>query len=132
MDEHKELKGEREKLKKIVKSPLVERLTEKITGTELFIVIATKNYLKALRNMDGDIIAQIGIARELDKPFFIIDDSRLLKEEIEEVRRYFSNDNIIRITTINWNDKSSINSVVSEIKKLAGGKGIDVVTQYDI
>lgn len=132
MDEYKEPKEEIERIKKTVKSPLIERLTNKIAGTELFIVIATKNYLEALRNMDGDVITQIGIARELDKPFFIIEDSRLLKEEIEEARRYFSNDNIIRITTINWDDKSSVNSVVSEIKKLAGGKGIDVVTQYQL
>ena len=69
-----------------------EELKEKISGCGFFIVLSTRKYLESLKKSDKDIMAQISIARELKKPFFIIEDNRMLQPDIEEIRKYFSND----------------------------------------
>lgn len=86
---------------------LTDELKKKISGCEFFIVLSTKNYLKALRNSDEEILTQINLARELKKPFFIVEDSRLSQSEKEEMRRYFSNDNIIERIAVNIENKNS-------------------------
>ncbi len=44
----------------------------------------------------SDILIQIEAARELSKPFFVIIDRRLSQDELDEIRKYFSKDNVIK------------------------------------
>lgn len=91
-------------------------LKEKISCSGLFIVLSTKNYLDSLRKSDEDIMTQIDIARELKKPFFIIEDSRMLQPDIEETRRYFSKDYVVDNITVNLGDKKSWGLVAKKIR----------------
>lgn len=116
-------------------SQLEKKLTKKISPADIFVVMATKNYLDALRNMDGDILTQIDIARKFQKPFLIVVDKRLSKNEIKEIDEYLSNDNIIKRVAIDIYDHISKRNVASEIKRLArevSGKDEDIhiITPY--
>ncbi len=95
-----------------------EELKKKISNCGLFIVLSTKNYLKSIRKSDEDIMTQIGIARELKKPFSIIEDSRMLQSDIEETRRYFSKDNVVDRISVNIGDKNSEVLVANKIREV--------------
>lgn len=113
-------------------SKLTERLTKKMSPSIFFIVLASRGYLRALKNLDGDITTQINIARKLKKPFFIVIDSRLSNNEIEEIDKYFSGDNIIKRITVNISDKNSAKDLALEIKKiskeLSGEDSLRIIT----
>ena len=93
-------------------------LRKKISGSQLFVVLATKCYLKSLKDDDRYITTQIGIARDLKKPFFIIKDSKLSKGEEDEIDQYFSKDNIIKETRTDVGSKNSARNIASEIKQM--------------
>ena len=110
-------------------------LKEKISHCGLFIVLSTKNYLKSLRKSDEDIMTQIGIARELKKPFLIIEDNRMLQPDIEETRRYFSKDNVVDRISVNLGDKNSEVLVANKIREVARmfcpeSKSVNIVTDH--
>jgi hypothetical protein len=110
-----------------------EELKEKISHCGLFIVLSTKNYLQSLRKSDEDIMTQIGIARELKKPFLIIEDSRMLQPDIEETRRYFSKDNVIDRISVNLSDKNSEVLVANKIREVTRmfspeSKSVNIIT----
>lgn len=96
----------------------VKRLKEKFSRCRFFIVLATKRYLKELKNDDGDILTQVGMARELNMPFFIIIDRRLSQDETYEIRKYFSNDNIIKELIVDIGSENSAGIVASEIRHM--------------
>ena len=121
--------------KRGVMNELAKKSTKKIDISCLFIVMVTRNYLDALRNLDGDILTQIDIARKFQKPFFIIIDKRLSNEEAKEIEEYFSKDNIIKRMTIDIFDTTSKRNIALEIKRLVrelSGKDeeIRITTQY--
>jgi hypothetical protein len=95
-----------------------DKLEEKISGCGFFVVLSTTSYLESLRKSDEDIMTQIGIARELKKPFLIIEDSRMSQPDIEETRRYFSKDNIIDRISVNLGDKNSELLVAEKIREV--------------
>lgn len=112
-----------------------DKLKEKISGCGFFIVLSTKNYLESLRKSDEDIMTQIGIARELKKPFFIIEDSRMLQPDIEETRRYFSKDNVIERVSVNLGSGNSVELVAKKIRHMSRmlcpeSEKINVITGY--
>jgi hypothetical protein len=91
-------------------------LKDKISDCGIFIVLSTSNYLDSLRKSDKDIMDQIDIARELKKPFLIIEDGRMSQQDKEETRRYFSKDNVIDKITVNLGDKKSWELVAKKIR----------------
>lgn len=95
---------------------LAPDIKKRISECKFFIVLSTKNYLRDLRNDDSDISVQINIARELNKQFFIIKDRRLSQDDIEEIRKYFSNDNIIKEITVDIGNNNSAKIIASEIR----------------
>lgn len=103
-----------------------DELRKKIESSNLFAVLATKNYLECIRNLDGDIIEQIRIAGELEKPFFLIMDKNLNTAEKNEIRNYLSKYNIIKEIEFDKRDKRTLNNVAKEINKLIG-KGAEIV-----
>jgi len=112
-------------------------LRKKIAGSQLFVVLATKCYLKSLKDEDKYITTQIGIARDLNKPFFIIKDSKLSKGEEDEINQYFSKDNIIKETRVDVGSKNSVMNIASELKQMMSclcytDKEIRLVTQETI
>lgn len=115
---------------------LIKKLRKKFATCKFFIVLATKNYLNGIRNADSELLIQATIARELKLPFFIIIDRRLTQDEIENIRKYFSKDNVIKEIIVDIGSKSSAFIVASEINQLMKcmypciNEPIDIVTQY--
>ncbi len=110
-------------------------LKEKLSKCQLFTALATKNYLNDLRNNDGDIQIQVSIARELNLPFFIIIDRRLSQSEIDEIRKYFSKDKVVKELMVDIGSENSAKIVSSEIRQMmkcmypCEGQTIEIVTQ---
>lgn len=96
-----------------------DKLKKKISNCGFFIVLSTKNYLDSLKKSDKDIMTQIGIARELKKPFLIVEDARMSQTEREEARRYFSKDNVIDSMTVNLGDNNSVGIVARKIRDIS-------------
>lgn len=114
-------------------SKLKKKLAKKIDLSNLFVVLVTKNYIEELRNLNGEILTSIRTAVELKKPFFIIVDSRLTKEEKDEIDNYFHGYDIIKRMEIDIKNKQSIDIIAREIKQLVwemtgDDKSIRVIT----
>ena len=104
-------------------SELDKKLDRNIDMSSLFIVIASRSYIEAIRCLNGDIMAQISIVRELKKPFFMIIDCKLSQEEKQYVGEYFSKDNIVKRMEIDICNRKDISDVAREIKMLMGNNG---------
>ncbi len=100
-------------------SELKKKLTKKIDISDLFILLINTNYIESIKNLDGNILTQIETARNLNKPFFMIIDKNMSKEEMEFLSNYFSEDNIIKIMEIDMRDRYATKEVAKEIKRLA-------------
>lgn len=114
---------------------LKEKITKKVELSNIFIVLATKSYLKELRELDEEILLSINAAVELKKPFFIVIDIRLTKEEKEEIDRYFRGNNIIKRIETDIKSKRSIEIIAREIKRLSWemtgkDKDVRIITTY--
>ncbi len=112
-----------------------EELKKKISSCGFFVVLSTKNYLELLRRSDENITNQINIARELKKPFLIIEDTRMLPPDIEEARRYFSKDNVVDKISINLGNDNSAGLVAKKIRDVSRmfcpeERSINIVTCY--
>jgi len=117
---------------------LVNDLKKKISGCKFFTVLSTKNYARELRNKDSDVSTQVRIARELNIPFVIIKDRRLSNDEVEEINKYFSKDNIIKELIIDMSKENSVLIITSEIRKImslthpCADQKISIITQDSI
>ncbi len=96
-----------------------DTVREKISGCGLFIVLSTNGYLESLRRQDKNILNQISIARELKKPFVIIEDARMLQPDIEEIRKYFSKDNVVERVSVNMDTHDSFKLVAKKIRDVS-------------
>jgi hypothetical protein len=117
---------------------LNEKLTEKISGSELFIVLGTRNYVTSLKEADESIGIQIDIARKFKKPFFMIIDRNLSKEDRQYLDEYFSKDNIISRMEVDIGNRASTRYIAKEIKALVRElsttecyQGVTISTPYD-
>ena len=125
------------RIESITMTEKTDDLKKKISNSKFFIVLATRGYLKDLKSEDKDIMTQIDMAREMNKPFYIIKDRRLSQKETEEIDKYFSGDRIIKETKADIGSESSARNVASEIKQMMicmfpENKGIRLVTQDTI
>ena len=111
----------------------LKKLDKKISTSSLFVVVATKNYIGAIRHLDRNITAQINIAREFKKPFFMIVDSKLSKEEKKYIGEYFSKDNIIKKMEVDIKNKKTARYIAREIKRLTweitGDSNVRIITE---
>lgn len=117
---------------------LKKRLIKKISGSDLFIVLGTRNYMISLKEIDESIAIQIDTARKFKKPFFIIIDRNLSKEDRQYLDEYFSKDNIISRMEVDIGNRSSTTYIAKEIKILAeelrtteDDKEVTISTPYD-
>lgn|SRR3990167_2909986 len=117
---------------------LKERLTKKISGSDLFITLGTRNYVASLKEADESIAIQIDTARKFEKPFFMIIDRKLSKEDRQYLDEYFSKDNIISRMEVDMGNRASAKYIAKEIKVLMRElgttedyKGVTIATPYD-
>jgi hypothetical protein len=115
-----------------------ERLIENIRGSCLFIVFGTRHYVTSLKETDESIGIQIDTARKFKKPFFIIIDRNLLKEDRQYIDEYFSKDNIISRMEVDIGNKASKTYIAKEIKILVeeliteeDDKDVTIATPFD-
>mgnify|MGYP003394128555 CR=1 FL=1 len=104
---------------------LKEKLTKKIRGSDLFIILGTRNYMRSLKENDESIAIQIDTARKFKKPFFIIIDRNLPKEDRQYLEEYFSN----RASTIYI--AKQIKTLVKELRTTGDYTGVNIATPYD-
>ncbi len=114
------------------------KLTEKISGSELFIVLGTRNYVTSLKEVDESIAIQIDTARKFKKPFFMIIDRNMSKEDMQYLDEYFSKDNIISRMEVDMGNVMSTTYIAKQIKALVRElrtpddyKGVTIATPYD-
>lgn len=117
---------------------MTKNLKKKFSKCRFFIVLATRNYLKDLRNDDREILTQVSMARELNMPFFVIIDRRVSQNDTEEIRKYFSKDNVVKELVVDIGSENSAMIVASEIRHMmecmypCENRTIDIVTQDSI
>ena len=73
----------------------MSKRAEQLIGSDIFLVFVTKNYLKDVRNKDREITEQISIAKEFDKPTFLIY-MNLSGGEIKEADELFKEHKVIK------------------------------------
>lgn len=116
---------------------LKTRLVKNISGSDLFIILGTRHYVRSLKKTDESIVFQIDTARKFKKPFFIIIDRNLSKEDRKYLDEYFSKDNIINTMEVDIGNSASSIYIANEIKKLVrelrveDDKGVILTTPYD-
>lgn len=118
-------------------SDVKKRLTKKISTSDLFIVLGTRNYVVALKENGENIATQVNIARELKKPFFVVIDRNLSKEDRQYLDTYFSKDNIISRMEVDINNRAftayvakEIKTLMQELRTMKDDDNITVVTSY--
>ena len=123
---------------KIRMGDVKKRLTEKISTSDLFIVLGTRKYVVALKENGEDIATQVNIARELKKPFFVVIDRNLSKEDRQYLDEYFSKDNIISRMEVDINNRAftayvakEIKILMRELRTMEDDDSVTIVTQYD-
>lgn len=115
-----------------------ERLIKNIRGSDLFIVLGTIHYVTSLKEIDESIGIQIDTARKFNKPFFMVIDRNMSKEDKQYLDEYFLKDNIISRMEVDIGNRSSTTYIAKEIKILAEGlrtteddKEVTISTPYD-
>jgi hypothetical protein len=89
-----------------------------IKESAVFMVLATKNYLRELKDYTSLIALQVTLAKVLNKPVFIMMDVGLTDLDKNSIRDYFKEHNVIKELPINRSDKNSIENIVKEIMNL--------------
>jgi len=74
----------------------MSKRAEQLIGSDIFLVFVTKNYLKDVRNKDREITEQISMAKEFDKPTFLIYFD-LSDGEIKEADELFKEHKVIKM-----------------------------------
>lgn len=97
---------------------LRRKLSRKIETSRLFVVLGTKNYIDDLKGNDENIMISIDVARAMNKPFLMVIDRNLSKEDRQYLEEYFSKDNIMSKIDIDMNNTMSIICMAQEIKRL--------------
>lgn len=93
-------------------------LKEKISKSDLFLVLGTRNYLNSLESFDPRILRQIELAYQYKKPVFLLIDIELKNEEKTELINYFRSHNVIKEMEFDVKDDKSLDIIAKEIKKL--------------
>lgn len=95
-----------------------EKLIENVRKSNLFIVLATRNYVKSLKKDEENLTIQIETAREFKKPFFIVIDRNMTKDDRQYLDEYFSKDNIISRMEVDIGNRMSTTYIAKHIKEL--------------
>lgn len=93
------------------------RLIGAIVKSDVFLVVATRNYLEAIKN-DPNIYDQIQIARQHKKPVLFLMDRQMTEEERREIKKHFDGMDIIGEISFDSNIPDSINGATSEVKEV--------------
>ena len=73
----------------------MSKRAEQILGSDIFLALISKAYLEEVRKKDREITEQISIAKEFDKPTFLIY-MNLSSREIKEATELFKEHKVIK------------------------------------
>lgn len=93
-------------------------LVEAIAGSETFLALATKNYLREMRNPNSEVAIQSRIAKKLNKPVIIVLAKDLPQADKLEIERRFLGYKVIKVIELDFNDQSSWTDAIKEIGEL--------------
>ncbi len=94
-------------------------LIEAIAGSEIFIALATKNYLQEMHNPNSEVSIQAGIAKKLNKPVVILMAKTISQTGKLEIERFFVGYNVIKVIDLDFDDYSSWKDAAEEIGQIA-------------
>jgi hypothetical protein len=83
--------------------------------SDVFLVLATRNYLQDLKKGDTRIVGQVEVAKKLGKPVFLLIDTRLTPDEEKELKTYFEQNKVIGEARFNPNDQQSMETAVANM-----------------
>jgi hypothetical protein len=86
--------------------------------SDVFLVLATRNYLQDLKKGDTRIVGQVEVAKELGKPVFLLIDTRLTPDEEKELKTYFEQNKVIGEARFNPNDQQSMETAVANMVRI--------------
>lgn len=73
----------------------MSKRAEQLLGSDVFVALVSPSYITDVKNKDMEITEQISIAKEFDKPTFLIYLS-LSEEEIKEADELFKEHKVIK------------------------------------
>jgi hypothetical protein len=100
------------------------RELDALAVSNVFVVLATRNYLQDLKEHDTRIVGQVEVAKSLGKPVFLLIDARLTSDEEKELKSYFEQHNVIGEARFNHTDQQSMKTAVANIVHILKEKGI--------
>jgi hypothetical protein len=86
--------------------------------SDVFVVLATRNYLQDLKEHDTRIVGQVEVAKSLGKPVFLLIDARLTPDEEKELKAYFEQNNVIGEARFNPDDWQSMETAVANMVRI--------------
>ena len=93
----------------------MSKRAEQIIGSDIFLVLVSKSYLEEVRNKDREITEQISLAKEYDKPTFLIY-MNLSEGEIKEADKLFKEHKVIKtLKTTTKYLKQEVNPFLKEM-----------------
>jgi len=96
----------------------VFELARCIADSNVFIALATKNYIEALKDGDSPVSLQVKLAKKHNRPVIILVDNRLSENEKIKLERYFVGFDILGVINISWSDEGSSISAMNQIKDI--------------
>ncbi len=93
-------------------------LIEAIAGSEIFIALATKNYLQEMHDPNSEVSIQSKIAKRLNKPVVIVMAKNLSQAGKLEIERFFVGYNVIKVIDLDFDDDSSWKDAAEEIRRV--------------
>lgn len=115
------MNSERLKSIKQMGEEVIQRNRAAIRDSAVFIALATKNYVRGVMDPDNEehdsLVGQIGYARDLGKPAFLVLEEGLTHGEVEGIRRAFQGFKIIGDAWFSRGDEKSMEAAVRRIRE---------------
>lgn len=93
-------------------------LIEAIAGSEIFLALATKNYLQEMHDPNSEVSTHSKIAKKFNKPVIIVLAKNLSQADKLEIERFFVGYNVIRVINLDLDDDSSWKDAAEEIAQV--------------
>lgn len=98
-------------------------LEEKIVSSNIFMVLGTSNYAKDLKKRNSQPYIQSMIAKNSNKPVFIVFlKGKIREEEKIEIERFYSSYNVAKEIDIDIHSDKGIKELAESLKCIIKGK----------
>lgn len=93
-------------------------LRDRITSAPVFVVMASNNYIKNLKNEDSQIIESLRICKELQKDTVVFIDKNVSGQDTDILKKYILGLKIVREEVFDFKDSKTLARVFKEIEQV--------------